>query len=146
MTPLLYQTAVPFLREKGIEFHDLGGAVSFEVEVDDKKAPSIVIIDISERIAGDGFKILIPDVITLPAGVDAAGTVNKLNSRDSVVGKFMVAEDRTLRFALETVFPKDGGDGPEHVGAALNCAMDSVMGFYAIAEKAANGGAPSADR
>lgn len=141
-TPLI--SAIRFLRQKGIEFQALIDGVLFNVQINDEKSLSIIILDISERAApAAGFKILIPDIAEFPAGVDAARMVNRLNSRDGVIGKFMVAEDMSLRFALETVFPKDGGDGPEHVGAALNCAMDSVMGFYAIAEKAANGGAPS---
>lgn len=128
-TTLLDNSAVPFLRRKGIQYHDLGGAVTFGVAVSDKKDLSILIIDMSERMrVGEGLKILVPDIIAFPAGEDAASAANDLNSRENVIGKFTVAQDRTLRFALETVFSEDGGDGPDQVSTALDISMDSVMG------------------
>ena len=138
MTDLLYQSAVPFMLRKGIHFYDLGGAVTFTVQVSDKKDLSILIIDMSERMKdGEGLKILVPDIIAFPANVDAASAANDLNSRENVIGEFTVAQDRTLRFALETVFSEDGGDGPDQVEAALDIAMDSVMGV--LLPKASNG-------
>ena len=138
MTPLLYKSAVPFLRGKGIQFHDLGGAVTFGVAVTDKKDLSILIIDMSERMrVGEGLKILVPDIISFSEDEDAASAANDLNSRENVIGKFTVAQDRTLRFALETVFSEDGGDGPDQVAAALDVSMDSVMGV--LLAKASNG-------
>ena len=143
MTPVLYHSAVQFLQQKGIKFHDLGGAVCFYVAVGDEKDLSIIIIDLHERMAtGEGVKIVVPDIVAFPAGADDAMTasmVNKLNSREDMVGKFTVAEDRSLRFALETVFPEDGGDGPEQIAVALDRSMDAVMGYYALAAEAANG-------
>ena len=146
MTPLLYHTAVGFLREKGIDFHDLGGAVSFNVAVSDERDLSILVIDLSERMeTGEGFRVLVPDVITFPAGADAVRMANRLNSRGDMAGKFTVADDMSLRFALESVFPEDGDYGPESVQIALERSMDAVTGFYAIAEEATNGNADDWD-
>ena len=140
MTPVLYHSAVQFLGQKGIDFHDMGGAVCFYVAVSDEKDLSIIIIDLGERMAtGEGFKMVIPDIAAFPAGFDAAWMVNKLNSREDMIGRFIVAEDRSMRFALETVFPEDGGDGPEQVEVALDRSMDAVMGYYALVAEAANG-------
>ena len=140
LTPVLSRSAVPFLRQKGINFHDLGGAVSFSVAVSEEKSLTIIIIDMSERMrTGEGTKIVIPDIITFPEGAGpdmTTGMVNDLNAREDTIGKFTVAKDRTLRFALETVFPEDGGDGPEQVAVALDRSMDAVMGFYGIVSEA----------
>ena len=144
MTPLLYNTAVPFLRRKGLNFHDLGGAVSFDVQVqvsDKQFALMTLAIDLSERMkTGEGFRVLVPDIVTFPAGAAArdrvASTLNMLNHSRDTVGKFTANEKGSVMFSLETVFPEDGGDGPDQFEIALDRSREAVRGFYDLIAEA----------
>ena len=122
----------------------IGGIVWFQFDVDDRlpavgeKSLVVIIADISERlIVGDGFKIVIPSVIAFPesfSDIAMMGLVGRLNWRDSIVGKFKIADDRSLRYELETVFPEGKAD-PDQVGVALFCAVNAIVEFnFAVAE------------
>lgn len=115
-------------------------AVAFRVGLSGEDSLDVFIIDISERVIdGDGFKIVIPipNVVIHEASGDVALFVNKLNSRAGMVGKFVIYEDLTLKFALETLVPGEGDPAPELVEVALISALDAAVWFYAAFEEAA---------
>lgn len=134
VTPMLRKSAVPFLRENGIDFDIYSdSAILSQIAVSGGKELGIIIMDISDRAENsvDGFMILIPNIIAFPADYSGVGMANQLNLFHGIVGKFMVAPDRTLRFALETAVPK-GAAAPEHVQVALDCAERAVKTFYSL--------------
>ena len=119
----------------------VGGVAWFQFDISDEvavvgggKSLVVIIADISERlIACDGFRIVIPNIVAFPESfrdIAMMGLVGRLNWRDSIVGKFKVADDRSLRYELETVFPEGKAD-PDQVGAALFCAVDAIAEFHA---------------
>ena len=127
------------------------GAVAFQVELGEEKRLDVVIMDMSERlrlIEGDGFKVLIPipNLAIRDEGGEFASFLNKLNSRDDKVGKFVilkdkicefiVIEDLLLAFALETLVPKANPD-PELVEVATLSALETAVEFYIKFEEAA---------
>ena len=137
VTPLLRKSAVPFLRENGIAFDiSSGGYILSQIAVGGGKEMGIIIMDVSDRAENsvDGFMILIPNLIAFPADYSGVGMANQLNLFHGIVGKFMVAPDRTLRFALETAVPK-GAAAPEHVRVALVCAERAVKALYSLLEE-----------
>ena len=137
VTPMLRKSAIPFLRENGIDFDIYSDTSIFsQIEVSGGKELGIIIMDISDRAENsvDGFMILIPNIIAFPADYSGVGMANQLNLFHGIVGKFMAAPDRTLRFALETAVPK-GAAAPEHVRVALDCAERAVKTFYSLFEE-----------
>ena len=104
-----------------------------------EKSTTLILTDISELILfGDGFKIVIPDVVAFPEGFrdsSMMALVSRLNWRDNIVGKFKVAADRSLRYELETVFPEGKAD-PDQVGVAIACAVDAIVEFHIVIAEA----------
>ena len=120
----------------------VGGIVWFQFDVSDRlafigeKSLVVVIADISESVIdGDGFRIVIPDIVTFAATFREESMLNllsRLSWRDSIVGKFKIADGRSLRYELETVFPEGKAD-PDQVGVALFCAVNAIIEFNSVA-------------
>ena len=152
-TPLLHNSAIRFLRQEGIAFNMPSDRVIVsQVAVSDEMRPlNFVIIDISKSVAaGDGFMLVVPDLITFKDGYDedavfVATDLNHALLLGGEVGKFTVI-NRTLVFALETVVPKNSA-APEQFEVALRCAVDVVMKLlHTVAQEALKRAADDDDR
>ena len=151
-TDFLVDSAIRFMRkadkESGVQapaspenrVAAVGKAAAFQIGLSAEMSLDVFIIDISELIiGGGGFKILMPMPnfhIPEESG-DVALFVNKLNSRGGRVGKFVIHQDLTLNFALETVVSEEGDPDPNVVEVALLSALDAVMELCGTFEEAA---------